>query len=328
MKVVIADDEPLARERLRDAAGRAARRRAGGRGATTAARPCTPAPSIGPTWCCWTSPCPASTAWKPRAISPRSNRARRWCSAPPTTRMRCRRSKRRRSTTWSSRCAPNAWPPRWSARAPSPPAANATATRRCRGASRRTHLCARLRGSLRLIPIEDVHYLQAEEKYVVVHHARGEDLIEESLQSLEEEFGERFVRIHRNCLVARHEIIELQARARRPRAGGAAPRQAAAGSQPPLRGAVAGDGEAPVIECLRKRVAANYVGDFQRASARESGRQANNIHGIGPQLRRLNPAMTAPHRHPQEPARPLADRARRRAACAPRIPGSRSRWCR
>jgi two-component system response regulator AlgR len=74
----------------------------------------------------------------------------------------------------------------------------------------RTHLCARLRGSLRLIPIEDVHYLQAEEKYVVVHHARGEDLIEESLKSLEEEFGDRFVRIHRNCLVARHEIVELK----------------------------------------------------------------------------------------------------------------------
>lgn len=74
----------------------------------------------------------------------------------------------------------------------------------------RTHLCARIRGTLRLIPIEDVHYLQAEEKYVVVHHARGEDLIEESLKSLEEEFGERFVRIHRNCLVARHEIVELK----------------------------------------------------------------------------------------------------------------------
>lgn len=74
----------------------------------------------------------------------------------------------------------------------------------------RSHLCARLRGSLRLIPLEDVHYLHAEEKYVIVHHARGEDLIEESLKSLEEEFGERFVRIHRNCLVARHEIVELR----------------------------------------------------------------------------------------------------------------------
>jgi two-component system response regulator AlgR len=74
----------------------------------------------------------------------------------------------------------------------------------------RSHLCARLGGSLRLIPVEDVHYLQAEEKYVVVHHARGEDLVEESLKALEEEFGERFVRIHRNCLVARHELMELR----------------------------------------------------------------------------------------------------------------------
>ncbi|UKE73949.1 LytR/AlgR family response regulator transcription factor [Xanthomonas graminis] len=75
---------------------------------------------------------------------------------------------------------------------------------------RRSQLCARLRGSLRLIPVDDIHYLQAEEKYVVVHHARGEDLIEESLKSLEEEFAERFVRIHRNCLVARHELVELR----------------------------------------------------------------------------------------------------------------------
>lgn len=74
----------------------------------------------------------------------------------------------------------------------------------------RSHLCARLRGSLRLIPVEDIHYLQADEKYVAVHHARGEDLIEESLKSLETEFADRFVRIHRNCLAARDEIIELR----------------------------------------------------------------------------------------------------------------------
>ncbi|NYZ62177.1 LytR/AlgR family response regulator transcription factor [Luteimonas deserti] len=75
---------------------------------------------------------------------------------------------------------------------------------------RRSHLCARLRGSLRLIPVEDIRYLQAEEKYVVVHHARGEDLVEESLRSLEDEFADHFVRIHRNCLVARHELVELR----------------------------------------------------------------------------------------------------------------------
>ena len=85
-----------------------------------------------------------------------------------------------------------------------------TATSEPDAARKRTHLCARLRGSLRLVPIEDIRYLQAEEKYVVVHHARGEDLIEESLKALESEFGDRFVRIHRNCLVARGEIVELR----------------------------------------------------------------------------------------------------------------------
>lgn len=77
-------------------------------------------------------------------------------------------------------------------------------------AGARDHLCARLRGSLRLIALGDIRYLQAEEKYVVVHHARGEDLVEDSLKTLEEEFGSRFVRIHRNCLVARDQLVELR----------------------------------------------------------------------------------------------------------------------
>ena len=71
-------------------------------------------------------------------------------------------------------------------------------------------LCARLGANLRLIPVEDILYLQAEEKYVVVHHLRGKDLIEESLRSLEEEFGERFIRIHRNCLIARARLAEVR----------------------------------------------------------------------------------------------------------------------
>jgi two-component system, LytTR family, response regulator AlgR len=73
----------------------------------------------------------------------------------------------------------------------------------------RTHLCARVRGSLVLVPVADVDYLMAEDKYVVVHHARGEVLIEEPLKALEDEFGERFVRIHRNCLVARARLAGL-----------------------------------------------------------------------------------------------------------------------
>ncbi len=74
----------------------------------------------------------------------------------------------------------------------------------------RTHLSARLRGSLRLIPVDEILYLQADEKYVSVYHAHGEDLIEESLKSLEAEFGERFMRIHRNCLIATSALTELR----------------------------------------------------------------------------------------------------------------------
>lgn len=75
--------------------------------------------------------------------------------------------------------------------------------------SRRTHLCARVRGSLVLVPVAEIRYLLAEDKYVVVHHARGEVLVEESLKALEDEFGEDFVRIHRNCLVARAKLAGL-----------------------------------------------------------------------------------------------------------------------
>lgn len=67
---------------------------------------------------------------------------------------------------------------------------------------RRTHLCARVRGSLVLVPVTDIDYLLAEDKYVIVRHAKGEVLIEEPLKALEQEFEGRFVRIHRNCLVA------------------------------------------------------------------------------------------------------------------------------
>ena len=74
----------------------------------------------------------------------------------------------------------------------------------------RTHLAARLRGSLRLIPVGEIRYLQADEKYVVVHHARGQDLVEDSLKGLESEFAGRFLRIHRNCIVARDQFSELR----------------------------------------------------------------------------------------------------------------------
>ena len=83
------------------------------------------------------------------------------------------------------------------------------ATRALEPAAARTHLCARVRGSLVLVPIADVDYLFAEDKYVVVRHSKGEVLIEEPLKALEDEFENRFVRIHRNCLVARAKLSGL-----------------------------------------------------------------------------------------------------------------------
>jgi two-component system response regulator AlgR len=62
------------------------------------------------------------------------------------------------------------------------------------------------RGRVLLIPIDEVLYLKAELKYVTARTGNGEYLLEESLAQLETEFGARFVRVHRNCLVARKAI--------------------------------------------------------------------------------------------------------------------------
>jgi two-component system, LytTR family, response regulator AlgR len=75
---------------------------------------------------------------------------------------------------------------------------------------RRRHVCAVAHGELRLIPLTDIRYFSADLKYVCVHHARGEDLIDDSLKSLEEEFGAEFVRIHRGVLVRIDAIERLE----------------------------------------------------------------------------------------------------------------------
>ena len=68
--------------------------------------------------------------------------------------------------------------------------------------SRRSHIAARRREGVRLIPIEEVQYFLADQKYTTVRHLNGEDLIEDSLRLLESEFGAALVRIHRNALVS------------------------------------------------------------------------------------------------------------------------------
>ena len=70
----------------------------------------------------------------------------------------------------------------------------------------RKNLSIQERGKILLIPVEKVLFLRAEMKYITVRTAEREYLIEEPLGSLEKEFAARFVRIHRNCLVAKEEI--------------------------------------------------------------------------------------------------------------------------
>ena len=74
----------------------------------------------------------------------------------------------------------------------------------------RSNICVKIRGSLELVPIEDIHYFLADHKYVTLKTASHEHLIEESLKSLEDEFGDLFTRIHRNALVANQYILGME----------------------------------------------------------------------------------------------------------------------
>jgi len=73
-------------------------------------------------------------------------------------------------------------------------------------ASSRRFLSVTERSRVVLVPIDEIIYLKAELKYITIRTAQREFLLEESLTKLEEEFGPRFIRVHRNCLVAREAI--------------------------------------------------------------------------------------------------------------------------
>lgn len=83
----------------------------------------------------------------------------------------------------------------------------------------RRHLSVHERGKIHLVPLTDVLYLRAELKYVTVKTAAREFLVEESLTRLEEEFEASFVRIHRNCLVARAAIAGFERNAEESESG-------------------------------------------------------------------------------------------------------------
>ena len=68
--------------------------------------------------------------------------------------------------------------------------------------SSRSHISVHMRGQITLIPVQDIVYFMADNKYVTVRTTSEQHLIEDSLVSLEEEFADRFLRVHRNALVA------------------------------------------------------------------------------------------------------------------------------
>ncbi|MGH1372318.1 MAG: LytR/AlgR family response regulator transcription factor [Cellvibrionaceae bacterium] len=76
--------------------------------------------------------------------------------------------------------------------------------------SGRAHISASTRRGVELIPIEHIYYFAADHKYVTVHHQGGETLIDDTLKELEDELGERFVRVHRNALVALNRIEAME----------------------------------------------------------------------------------------------------------------------
>jgi two-component system response regulator AlgR len=73
----------------------------------------------------------------------------------------------------------------------------------------RSHISAYVAGNLQLVPTEQIYYFLADQKYVTVRHPEGQVLIDDPLKQLEEEFGARFLRIHRNSLVAAEHIDRL-----------------------------------------------------------------------------------------------------------------------
>jgi two-component system response regulator AlgR len=74
----------------------------------------------------------------------------------------------------------------------------------------RRHIAVRVRDDLKLIPVAEIAFFRADQKYVALRHADGEQLVEESLRNLETEFAAVFVRAHRNLLVATAHVEALE----------------------------------------------------------------------------------------------------------------------
>ncbi len=78
------------------------------------------------------------------------------------------------------------------------------------GAGGEERICTRYRGGLECVALDEVIYFRAEQKYVVIRHQRGRLLLEDSLKTLEDKYADRFMRIHRNALIARSRLHGIE----------------------------------------------------------------------------------------------------------------------
>ena len=74
----------------------------------------------------------------------------------------------------------------------------------------RNHLASQTHRGVETMAVADVRCLLAEQKYVTACSPTAELLIPDTLKELEREFGERFLRVHRNALVALAHVVRLQ----------------------------------------------------------------------------------------------------------------------
>ncbi|RTY96483.1 response regulator transcription factor [Staphylococcus aureus] len=74
----------------------------------------------------------------------------------------------------------------------------------------RHQIAAKTYRGVELVPVENIYYFLADQKYVTVRHKNGSVLIDETLKDLEQEFGQNFIRIHRNALVSVNYLDGLE----------------------------------------------------------------------------------------------------------------------
>ncbi|NGY04928.1 LytR/AlgR family response regulator transcription factor [Solimonas terrae] len=77
-------------------------------------------------------------------------------------------------------------------------------------ALKREFILASTRDGLIRVPTQEVVYFLADQKYTTVAHMHGEVLIEESLKTLEDDLQPQFLRIHRKALVNTNFIASLE----------------------------------------------------------------------------------------------------------------------